>query len=411
MHEATGAPVLLIGWYAKAVEAFETLGRRVVCAVTPTDLAAAQQVDSGAEFVVVPDTSSVEDVLAGLARAELAPEDFAAICSMREFSLVTASALSGLAGRPGLGLRTALALRDKYLQKRMVRAAGIPVADCRTVSSLGELAQQDWRGPVVVKPLAGGAARDTCVIGSPEALRSAVDAGQGAAEKGPWLVEDFVEGPEIHVDGIVSGGEVTFLSVSRYLQNVIAIKSGGVVGSVVVDPADGLYARAGELTRAALAALGHRDGIFHLEAFVQDHGLVFSECAGRIGGGLIRDVVAHQFGVSLVEAWARAALGEPYRPSGTVRGGTTGFVHLPAPPGRVAHLPTTADILDRPGCVTARVDAREGREMPDVTVGSNVKAGRVMVVGEDEEQVEARIGELVAWFRSAVAVQGTGAER
>ena len=413
LHTVASAPgepdarpsVLALGWHAKSVEAFERHGYRVVSAIGIKDFAQARQHSSDEDLVVVTDAARLESVLAGLIRVGLGPDRFAAVWSLHELPIITASALAGLFDLPAIALGTAVALRDKSVQKRLARAAGLRVADCRAIRSLAELEQLPWQGPVVVKPFDDAASRDTFAVMSPEDLERILgDTGPGR-DTGPWLVEEFMEGAELHVDGVVREGQVTFLSVSRYLQNVIAIKSGGLVGSVVLDPGThrDQYAMAREVAETSLAAFGHHDGLFHLEVFQDESGLIFSECAGRIGGGMIRDVNSYQFGVDLIDEFARAVLGLPAAQRvvpGERR--ACGFVQLPAPAGRIIHLPTRQDIMARPGCVEARLAVTEGAEAPDLTAGSHLMAGKAMLVAADDDELEHRMADLVAWFQQTV---------
>ncbi|MGF1427359.1 ATP-grasp domain-containing protein [Kitasatospora sp. LaBMicrA B282] len=402
--------VLCIGWHVKTVAAFERLGCRVVSAVTAKDLGRASAHSAAADLVLVTDANNLEAVLAGLTRAGVDPAGFDAVCSIHELSLVTAAALARLTGRQVLPVETAIALRDKFVQKRLIRAAGLPVADCRVVGRLGDLAEGAWTGPLVVKPLADAGSRDTFALRTPQELAALLAADRPGAGSGPWLVEGFVEGAELHLDGVVRGGELLFLSVSRYLDNVISVRSGGVIGSVALDPADRpeLYGRARELVVRALDALGHRDGVFHLEAFDGRAGLVFSECAGRIGGGMIPDVNAHAFGVDLVEEFARAVLQLPSGlPAGTPTAPATrrpacGFVQLAAPAGRIDRMPTEQQVLDRPGCTAVRLALTEGAEVPDFTAGSHLMAGKALLTADDDTALEQRMHELADWFRDAV---------
>ncbi|MDH6578825.1 hypothetical protein [Kitasatospora sp. MAP5-34] len=401
--------VLAIGWHAKTVAAFERLGRRVVSAVEVKDLAKASALCGEENLPVVTDARNVESVLAGLTRAGVDPRRFEAIFSIHELSLVTASALSQLTGLPALPLGSAIALRDKLVQKRLIREAGLRVADCRPIGRLEELAGVRWQGPLVVKPFADAGSRNTFPIRTPEDLEALLGGDGPGRGSGPWLVEEFVEGAELHLDGVVRDGELLFLSVSRYLQNVISVRSGGLVGSVLLDPvtAPDLYEQARDLTAGSLRALGHRDGVFHLEAFRGAAGLVFSECAGRIGGGMIPDVNQQVFGVDLVEEFARAVLGIPSgvgagAGTGSSQGTSCGFVQLSAPAGRISRMPTEDAVKARPGCVTVRLALAEGADVPDFSAGSHLMAGKAVLVADDEAELERRMHDLVGWFRQAV---------
>ncbi|MFI7221286.1 acetyl-CoA carboxylase biotin carboxylase subunit family protein [Micromonospora maritima] len=390
--------VLLVGWSGAAYDALAALGCDVTAVIDGKHRgkARAHGVDTP---VVVTDTSNAESVLSGLSRHDLAPDMFETIASQSEFALVTASLLAAVGGTGGIPLPTAVALRDKFVQKRLVREAGLPVTECRVVADLGTEPAAGWSWPVVVKPLAGGGSRDTFLLRGPADLAEIT--AQLSPVAGPWLVEDFVPGTELHIDGVVQGGELRLRNLSRYLQNVIEIHSGGLVGSAMLDPAadPGLHARIGELCTSVLRALNHRDGVFHIEVFDHDGHLTFSECAGRIGGGMVPESVRHRHGIDLFDSWARLLLGQPLPQQGEP-GKLCGWVQLPAPPGRVTRLPTVAALLERPGCVEARLVTREGGDMPDITAASNLKAGAVVVEGDSTAQVEQRLLDLVNWFRS-----------
>lgn len=400
------ARVLYVGWYGDAVGALARHGAETTCVVSAADAAAATAHPACARVVVVPDPERVDDVVGGLLRDGVDVRDFDRVCTEHEQAIVPTAVLAEAYGRPGLPVPTAVALRDKLVQKRLVRDAGVPVAGCRTAIGVDELAGQPR--PFVVKPFDGGGSRLTYAVTDDATLRAAVGGIAASGESGPWLVEDFMPGTELHLDGVVRDGTVTFLSVSRYLDNVIHLHRGSATGSVVLHPQTHreLYARAHELTSASIEALGHTDGVFHLEAFDHEGTLSFSECAGRIAGGLLWEAVIAKFGVDLYDEWARAVLGLP-------GGGTTGraltrdafgWVHLSAPAGRVASIPTAEDLEARPGVVLAQVHFAPGDTIPDLSTASHLRAARVLLTGNDEQTVADGLREAVRWFPAQVRI-------
>jgi len=410
-HATDIRPLLLVGWHAKALDALTARGREVLCAIDPREKEEARRHGVLERCIVVADSGNAEAVLSGLARSGLDLAGFAGVWSARELGLIPAGVLATLAGCDGMPYSTAIALRDKYTQKSLVRAAGLPVTDCRIADETADIVNGYTGGRVVIKPLAGAATRDTYVAADQqEVVQVAEHLAEGA--RGPWLVEGFVEGAELHLDGVVRGGELVLLGISRYLQNVIEIRNGGVVGSVILEPDanKGLYAEGTALTRLALEALGHRDGVFHLEAFHSADGLVFSECAGRIGGGLIRDSILLRFGVDMVEAWADVVEGADFRPGNPDSTAAYGFIHVPAPEGRLVELPTQEEASELPGCDVVRIDARPGQVVGDTSAGSDVRAARVLVHGADEDEVRRRLSEVLDWFSGRIMVADASTE-
>lgn len=401
--------VLLVGWRSASARALARYGCHVTCLVGPADAGKAQASGLIARCVTVPAPKDIEDCLSGLARAGLTPADFDRICSGSEFTITCASVLGG-PGKSTISPATAVALRDKFVQKHHVREGRIPVAACYTVDELAQLQlRKDMpHDGVVVKPLSGAGAMNTFHLRNQVDLTETLAAFGTDQSYGPWLVEDYVPGHEHQVDGVVRGGTITALVVSRYLQNPIEIHFGGLLSTIALAPAEHskLYNRARLLAAEALTAIGHSDGVFHLEAFDQQDRLVFGECAGRVSGGMTDQVIKHMFGLDLHDAWARAALGLPASPEPVLqRDAVYGELYLPCPPGELIAAPTSSEILERAGVVTVRLDVAVGQHMPDMTTASNIRAGTALVTGSSETEVEERVLRLAAWFRSSCKVR------
>lgn len=398
--------VLMIGWNTEAYAALNDHQARVLAVIDTKHLGRARRHDPSGNFVAVPGTGDAEQVLAGLARARIPLDGFDTVCTISEFPMVAAALLAQHCKAAGMPVATAIALRDKFVQKRLIRDAGLPVADARVVNFLSELVDDQTAYPVVVKPINGAASKNTHLVPHREALEQ-LAAGEEWSPRGPWLVEEFIRGSELHIDGVVRYGTIQMFAVSRYIQNLIDIKSGGLVGSVVIDQdkSPDLYRRSEDLLSAALQALGHTDGIFHAEVFVTDDGLVFSEVGGRLGGGMIRETVLLQSGVHLSDEWARAALALP--PRGPVEPGAAhcGFIQLPAPVGVARHVPDRTEILAQPGCLEVVLKLTPGSPTPDLSESVNAWVGRAVVGGASEEQVQARLLALATWFSDSLVVQ------
>ncbi len=398
---------LVISWKSGVIPALQALGQDVTCVVAASDVTAARASGFTGLLVSVRDPGSVEDVLSGLLRNEIDLESFWAVGSNIESSVVAASVLGQLINARCIDLQSSILLRDKIAQKQAVREAGIPVADHFSVDSLADVSGMETRYPVVVKPIAGAGTADTHLVRSADAAdRLARDIGPTAAH-GPWAVEEFVDGPELAVNGVVRDGRLIMLSVSRYLQNLLAIKKGGAVGTVLLNEPgnEQLYARARSLTSQALAALGHTDGVFHLEAFDQGDRLVFGECAGRTGGGMLQEMIQRKFGVDLVGEWARALLDVPAQiPAQPADGRCYGMANLSCVPGRITAVPTAAQLAALDGVVEAQVSVRVGDTAPDATTASNLRVGRFVVAADSEDSVSKTLQTVIAWFRTQTSV-------
>ncbi|MEY9963300.1 biotin carboxylase [Streptacidiphilus sp. MAP12-16] len=398
-------PVLHIGWDPRPIGALHRAGAEVTCIVPAKDAPAVRA--AGAAAIVVADPGSVEDILGGLARSALSPSDFGAICSANEFYLVQAAAVAEVGGALGAGSLPTLAMRDKFVQKDMLRRAGVRTAGHTLVESLERLDVTTVGFPQVLKPLHGAGALHTVVVRDEEGLRQAIEAARQVCD-GPWLLEEYVPGQEYFIDGVVRGGEVLAFSLSRYFQNMIECHGGGVVAyqTLPEHEAPALYTESRALTEAAFKALQFQDGVFHLEVFWDGVEAVFGECAARVGGGRADRVFELTFEVNLHDEWALAALGlpsgiqdEPLRSTESYGG-----LNLQCQQGLVVSVPTTEETLALPGVVEVDIYVAPGGVTPDFHSASHMRAGQAVLSGADTQEVAERIAGLSTWFQDSVEI-------
>ena len=398
--------VLLVGWREPSARALAHQGAEVVCLHSMQHAAAVAESEWVSDSTAVDDVTSAEEVLYAASQLAIDYGRFDAICSGSEFPLVAAAVAHDVLGGFGLPTSVALRLRDKYTQKAAVRAAGLLVADTRihtNESPPSNSAGPPARFPAVVKPLAGGGAASTFVVATDEDLVART------AGRSRWLVESYVEGLELQIDGVVRGGELTLLTVSRYLDNLITIHDGQLAGAVVIPPSEDpdLYRRATDLCERALASLGHTEGVFHLEAFDTETGLVFSECAGRVSGGSADEAIRLSTGQDIHDEWAKSVLERPTDARMSWSSRAFGDVQLPAPSGVIERIPSVELLTQRSGVESARVHLEVGETMGDATQASDVRAATVVLGGESSAHVRASIYELAEWFAANVVTRST----
>ncbi|MER7793303.1 ATP-grasp domain-containing protein [Streptomyces sp. NPDC097640] len=404
--------VLYIDCRPRSVAALAAHGAVVTCVVNAKDAATVRSHPAVDRVVVVRDTTDCEDVLCALRRDSVSLTDYTAICGNEEYTLYSASVVAMVAGKSTPSPNHVVSMRDKFVQKDLVRMAGVPVTQCRAVNHLDDLSAAPQKFPVVIKPPAVSGSKDTFLLRSAADLERAAKQCAESGVLGPWVVEDFVPGGEIQVDGAIRNGELVLLSISRYVQNCIKIHEGDLAAAVVLDPdvEPALYAQARDLAARALPALGHRDGVFHLEAFQHPDGqLVFSECGGRVGGGMTDEVVLRKFGVSIHDEWARVVLGLPTGVTTPVVPDPASFgdVHLKAPPGLLLSVPSTEELRAQPGVVFGEVEVQVGEQLGNMNDDSFFRAARAVVIGDDEQETRALLRDLGNWFSSAVRVDSS----
>ncbi|HEY3504616.1 MAG TPA: hypothetical protein VGN37_17770 [Actinocatenispora sp.] len=369
------------------------------------------QVDDAVVPVFAEDGYGLESVLSALARSGRTPSDFDAIYTRDEHAVVLAATLGRLGDIATIAPGAALRFRDKSLQKERVRQAGLPTADTYVLDDLTDLdpASVAHLLPAVLKPIAGISTKETALVTNVAGLTAAVEmVRQRGGLPRTFLLESVVTGPEWFCNGLVVGGEVRFMALGRYAHPCLSVLSAGLPAHSYQfsrEYAADAYELAAPTVRDALAALGLRDGAFHMELFHQpEHQrFVFSECAARRGGGLAQERIADQFGVDLAGAAVDIALGVPPDLSDVqARYPVVGSTFLPIKGGYLVSCPDARDLAKQPHVRYARIERPLGVQLRDATTAVADKLGQVMVSGADEVTVLRRLADITAWFHDRI---------
>ncbi|MYI75981.1 MAG: ATP-grasp domain-containing protein, partial [Acidobacteria bacterium] len=274
-------------------------------------------------------TAAANAVRAVRAAAEQRPLD--GVLAVGDGPAVIAAAVAAALGLRGHPAAAARAAANKLLTRRSLQAHGLPVPWFRALPAVDPL-PPEWLAatalPCVVKPLSMAASQGVIRADTPAELSAAVervrrlsvrtDARAARDKPVQVLVEGYIPGREVAVEGVLAGGRLQVLAIfdkpdpldGPYFEETIYVTppaEGRVIG-----PAEG-----GTTTTAvqrAVAALGLTDGPVHAECRVNAEGVFVLEAAARPIGGLCSRVLrfdgAAGRGVSLEALLLRHALGE-----------------------------------------------------------------------------------------------------
>ena len=230
------------------------------------------------------------------------------IVALDEFDMETASTLREHLRVPGMGLTTMRYFRDKLAMRMRALDRGVRVPDFVPVFNHGDVRYylDNVPGPWVLKPRQEASAIGIKKIRAADELWPILE--QLGDKQSSYLLEKFLPGEVYHVDSVVSENEVVFANVSKYGKPPMNVAQGGGVFTTFTVPR-GSEADAGlrEINRELIAALGLVRGVAHAE-FIQAHEdghFYFLECAARVGGAYINEMVEAATGINLWREWAR----------------------------------------------------------------------------------------------------------
>jgi biotin carboxylase len=230
------------------------------------------------------------------------------IVALDEYDMETAATLREHLRVPGMGLTTMRYFRDKLAMRMKALDRGIRVPDFVPVVNHGDIRYyfDHVPGPWVLKPRQEASAIGIKKIHIPEELWPVLE--QLGDKQSSFLLERFVPGEVYHVDSVVSESEVVFANVSKYGKPPMNVAQGGGVFTTFTVPRGGEEDSAlRQMNGDLIAALGLVRGVAHAE-FIKasvDGQFYFLECAARVGGAYINEMVEAATGINLWREWAR----------------------------------------------------------------------------------------------------------
>lgn len=332
-----------------------------------------------------------------VALAQAAP--LAAVIAVDDSGSLLAARASAALGLPHNSPGSAEAARDKHLMRRLFAADGVPSPAFRLCSTGEDLVAlgATQRYPCVVKPLRLNGSRGVIRADTPEQFVAAaqrlarlLDQVEGRPGPHPFLVEDFIPGCEVALEGLIDRGRLQVLALfdkpdpldGPFFEETIYVTPSRL-------PAATQAAIAAVAARAA-AAVGLVRGPLHAELRVSPAGPVMVELAGRTIGGLCSRTLRFGTDAPLEELILRQAAGLPV--SGLSRVGQAGGVMMIPIPGagilrEVRGLEAARAV---PGIEDVTITAPRNYPLVPLPEG-DAYLGFIFARGEHPAQVEAAL--------------------
>ncbi len=212
--------------------------------------------------------------------------DVDGIVAADDGGVVTAAIAASNLGIPGNPATAATATRDKATQRSLLASAEVPQPRFRLLSP-GDPIPHGIDFPAVVKPTDRSAGQGVLRVEDPTQLTAAIRQVRGiVGDEATLLLEEFVPGAEIAIEGLVSRGALTTLAV---FDKPYATHGPAFPETILVTPSELEATTINEAQRVAdlaVRALGLTHGPVHVELKVEGGRAKVIEVAARSIGGL-----------------------------------------------------------------------------------------------------------------------------
>jgi biotin carboxylase len=319
----------------------------------------------------------------------------AGILPVSDYGVPFTARLAERYGVRGAGYGAARALRDKHLLRQITGAAGIRNPESVPVTQPAEVKafMADIGGPIVLKPANRQAALGTRIVAAPGEIDAAwlecseQDEGVFMPDRPlplRMLAERYIRGEEFSVEMMFRSGRMEFGGVTRTLlfDGPRPVERGHLY------PADISPELTGRLlaeTVRVLDAVGMDSGWTHCEWRVEDGVPYLMECAGRMAGGGIIELIAIASGYDGNAAFLDMMLGRDLAPPPRAeRYAATSMGAVP--PGEVASIDGRDDALALAGVRSCSIQVKAGERVSPLRSSHD----RVMdVIAEGSTAAEA----------------------
>lgn len=168
--------------------------------------------------------------------------------------------------------------------------------------------------PVIVKPTDSAGSKGVTKVDNPEELPQAIESALGDGHNGAFIIEDFLtfEGYHSSTDPFTVDGELKFITFSDQLFDQKA--DNPYTPAYIIWPSTMKQEYQNELTseiQRLMRLLKMRTGIYNIETCVANGKPYIMEVSPRGGGCKIAELQTLAYGVDLIEAEIRKAIGLP----------------------------------------------------------------------------------------------------
>ena len=172
------------------------------------------------------DPAALDTIIERL-RQRHAATPFDAVVTFWDHGVVPAARIAGALGLPGSSVAAADAVRHKGRMREGLSRAGVPQPRFTWVAGQDGIAAavRSIGFPAIHKPAGGGASTAICLVRSEEELRVSLETTRDfhrpdahalfAAYPDEYIIEEFMDGREVSVEGVVARGAVRIAAVTE----------------------------------------------------------------------------------------------------------------------------------------------------------------------------------------------------
>lgn len=192
-------------------------------------------------------------------------------------------------GLPGIGQSMAELFTNKYLMREKCREIGIDTIKYKLVTTMEEAVEfyQTLSCDAIMKPIDSAGSRGVVKITSEQTIRDEFAYTKEASKSGNVIVEEYIDGKELLIDGVTVQNHYQTLVCGEYKKCKVPGIFSEYLGKYPAEVTKEQYEMVNDLCKRIVEGFGLPWGRTHTEIKVNNHGAWLMETAARGGGRYI----------------------------------------------------------------------------------------------------------------------------
>jgi biotin carboxylase len=322
------------------------------------------------------------------------------VTDQSDIAVPTVAYVAEVLGLPGIGIDKADLFTNKFLMREHCRQFGFPTPEyslCKSPEEVNQFAAKTGF-PFVIKPQSNQSSRGVYKVSNPSELATRLPQTRKFSRNGTILVEEYVQGVEFTVEGVMVDGAHHSLAISYkeyFTENeFVASRLWYVPGHE-----ECRYAELMSAHDRMIETMGLSFGVTHAEYKCKGGKEMLIEVAARGGGTRISShIVPAVSGVDVYDILLRSAVGLPLMTAMATtarlernKAAVLSFFRLS--PGTVAKV-RNADVVRTWQQVVELYLPIENGGVVESLSDDRSRPGHVIIVGKDETEVRAMLNNV-----------------
>lgn len=330
------------------------------------------------------------------------------ISDQAETPVRTQAFVASKLGLVGIGEDKAELFTNKYMMREKCREIGIDTIKYKLVENVDEAVAfyKSVGKTMIMKPIDSAGSRGVVKVDDIDTIYSKFEYSKSASKTGKVIIEEFISGKELLIDGVVFNGIYQTLICGEYIKCDIPGIFSEYMGKYPAEITSEQLDKVNALVKRIIEGFELAWGRTHTEVKINEDGVWLMETAARGGGRYISSgIVPMKTDFDSCEFLLKACVGEITDiPVIHTNSKSCGYVSLFLPKGQVVAIDGLQEVIDLPYTYSHNFeDIKIGFETSEFK--DKIEGRFIHLEAENDRQLYERVEEIKSMIKIKVKTE------